>query len=92
MNSLTFEKADTERFPCLALAYEAAKRGGNIPCALNAANEVAVYAYLHERIALYDIARIAEGCIAGADFVGNPSLEDIFATHEAVTAKAREML
>ena len=92
LGSLTFEKADTDRFPCLALAYEAAKRGGNIPCALNAANEVAVDAYLHDRIGFYDIARIAEFCVAGAVFVGNPSLDDIFATHEAVTAKAREML
>lgn len=92
LGSLSFEKADTERFPCLALAYDAIKRGGNIPCALNAANEVAVQAFLQDRIAFYDIARICEACGTGADFVADPSLDDIFATHEETLAKAREMV
>ncbi len=92
LGSFSFEKADTERFPCLALAYDAIKRGGNIPCALNAANEVAVQAFLQDRIAFYDIARICEACGTGADFVADPSLDDIFATHEETLAKAREMV
>ena len=92
LGSLSFEKADMERFPCLALAYDAIKRGGNIPCALNAANEVAVQAFLQDRIAFYDIARICEACSTGADFVADPSLDDIFATHEETLAKAREMV
>ena len=92
IGSLSFEKADTERFPCLALAYEAIRRGGNVPCALNAANEVAVAAFLQDRIGFYDIARIAEGCINGLNFVANPTLDDIFATNEETVAKAKEML
>lgn len=89
---LSFEKPDLDKFPCLALAYEAIRRGGNIPCALNAANEVAVAAYLEGRIGFYDIARIVEDGISGADFAANPSLDEVFATHEAAVARARKML
>ena len=90
--SLSFSSADTERFPCLALAYEAIRRGGNIPCAMNAANEVAVAAFLQGRIGYYDIARIVEDGISGADFAASPSLDDIFATNEAAAARARKLL
>ena len=92
VGALHFEKADTERFPCLSLAYAALERGGNACCALNAANEVAVDAFLHGRIGFYDIARIGAACLDGLDFVANPSLEDIFDTHAQVSAHAREML
>jgi len=90
--SLTFKHADLDRFPCLGLAYEAIKRGGNVPCAMNAANEVAVAAFLQDKIGFYDIARIVEDSIAGVDFVANPSLDDIFATDEAAAARAKELL
>ena len=90
--SLSFSSADTERFPCLALAYEAIRRGGNIPCAMNAANEVAVAAFLQGRVDYYDIARIVEDGISGADFAASPSLDDIFATNEAAAARARKLL
>ena len=92
LGPLHFEGADLDRFPCLGLAYEAIRRGGNAPCALNAANEVAVAAFLQDRIGFYDIARMCERALSGLDFVAEPSLDDIFATHEAVTAKSRETL
>jgi len=78
---LSFEKPDFDRFPCLSLAYEAIGRGGNIPCALNAANEVAVAAFLQGQISYYDIARINRKCMDSVAFVAEPSLSDIFDTN-----------
>ena len=84
LGSLNFEAPDTDRFPNLRLAYEAIERGGNAPCALNAANEVAVAAYLRGQIGFYDISRINEKCLLGLNFVAEPSLEDIFETNAEV--------
>ena len=88
LHGLSFEAPDTARFPCLALAFEALRRGGNAPCALNAANEVAVAAYLKDLISFYDIAKICEKALSGLNFAANPSLEDIFATNREVAAIA----
>lgn len=88
IRSLSFEKPDLGRFPCLRLAYEAIERGGNAPCALNAANEVAVTAFLKGLISFYDIARINEKCLAGLNFAAKPSLDDIFATNLEVATIA----
>ena len=82
LGGLSFEAPDTDRFPNLRLAYEAMERGGNAPCALNAANEVAVAAYLKGLIGFYDISRINAKCLAGVNFVADPSLDDIFQTNE----------
>ena len=84
LGSLNFEAPDLGRFPNLRLAFEAIERGGNAPCALNAANEVAVAAYLKGQIAFYDISRINEKCLAGLNFAANPSLDDIFETNAEV--------
>ena len=84
LGSLNFESPDTDRFPNLRLAYEAIERGGNAPCALNAANEVAVAAYLKGLIGFYDISRINEKCLRGLNFVADPSIEDIFETNAEV--------
>jgi len=92
LGALTFFEPDPVKFPCLGLSYEAIRRGGNIPCALNAANEVAVAAFLQDRIGFYDISAVVGKCLGGTDFVANPTLEDIFATHEAVTARATELI
>jgi 1-deoxy-D-xylulose-5-phosphate reductoisomerase len=89
---LHFEKPDLGRFPNLRLAYEAIERGGNAPCALNAANEVAVKAYLGGTISFYDIARINEACLRGLNFVANPSLDDIFATNDEIATQAAAMV
>jgi 1-deoxy-D-xylulose-5-phosphate reductoisomerase len=92
IGSLSFAEADTSMFPCLALAYEAIKRGGNVPCALNSANEIAVAAFLEGRIGFYDIPRLCEEAMNGLNFVAEPSLDDIFATHEETAAKTRERI
>mgnify|MGYP003314901449 CR=1 FL=1 len=81
LGGLHFSAPDFKKFPCLRLAFEAIERGGNAPCALNAANEVAVAAYLKDSISFYDIAKINEKCLAGLNFVKNPTLEDIFETN-----------
>lgn len=92
LGSLSFEEPDPDRFPNLALAYEAIERGGNAPCALNAANEVAVQAYLRNEIGFYDISRINGACLKGMDFASEPSLEDIFETDRIVREKAGKLI
>lgn len=88
IGKMTFEAPDLRRFPCLELAYEALRRGGNAPCALNAANEIAVAAYLKDMISFYDIARINEKCLVGLNFVAEPALDDIFETNREIASKA----
>lgn len=89
LGKMTFEEADITRFPCLELAYESIRRGGNAPCALNAANEVAVAAYHKGLISFYDIAKINERCLTtGLNFVEQPTLEDIFQTNKEIAAIA----
>lgn len=88
MGHLSFEAPDMKKFPCLELAYDAIKRGGNVPCALNAANEVTVAAYLKGLIGFYDIARINEKCMLGMNFAADPSLEDVFLTNKEIATIA----
>jgi 1-deoxy-D-xylulose-5-phosphate reductoisomerase len=76
--SLTFEKPDTETFANLALAYEALNQGGIMPCVLNAANEIAVDAFLHEKISFLQISEIVEACLDKTTNKQKPSLEDYF--------------
>ena len=92
LGSLTFQAPDLKRFPNLELAYEAIRRGGNAPCALNASNEVAVAAYLKGLISFYDISRINEKCLAGMDFVAQPELDDIFETNRMVASMANDYI
>ena len=92
LGALTFFEPDLEKFPCLKLAFEAISRGGNLPCALNAANEAAVAAYLEDKIGFYDIAAVAADTIACTEFVAEPSLDDIFATNEEAFARARKQI
>ena len=92
LGALTFYEPDLEKFPCLKLAFEAIGRGGNLPCALNAANEAAVAAYLEDRIGFYDIAAVAADTLACTEFVAEPSLDDIFATNEEAFARARKQI
>ena len=90
--ALTFFEPDLEKFPCLKLAFDAIARGGNIPCALNAANEAAVAGYLQDRIGFYDIASVAADTLARTKFVADPTLDDIFATNEEAFAHARSLI
>ncbi|MCI1785394.1 MAG: 1-deoxy-D-xylulose-5-phosphate reductoisomerase [Bacteroidales bacterium] len=92
IGNLSFFEPDMEKFPALALAFKAITRGGNIPCAMNAANEAAVAAYLQDRIGFYDISDIVNECMDGVDFVGDPGLEDIFETNDTVYSKAKEII
>jgi len=75
-SSLTFEQADIKNFRNLAIAFSAMEKGGNSPCIMNAANEVAVEAFLNKRIGFLDIPRIVEDTIGKASFIKNPALED----------------
>ncbi len=92
LGSLTFEEPDLSRFPALGLAYSALDRGGNIPCAMNAANEVAVAAYLRDEISFYGIPELVSECMERTPFIGNPSLDDIFATNDETAALARTLI
>ena len=92
LGSLTFEKPDEERFPALDLAKEAAEKGGNLPCIMNAANEVAVAAYLQDRISFYGITDVVEKCMNAVDFIPDPDIDEIFATDRAAAARAEAMI
>jgi 1-deoxy-D-xylulose-5-phosphate reductoisomerase len=78
--NLTFEKPDLETFTNLKLAYNALELGGNVPCVLNAANEIAVEAFLQDRIKFLQIAALNEACLEKVSFIGKPSIEDYVAT------------
>lgn len=92
LGSITFARPDMEKFPALRLAFDAIEKGGNIPCALNAANEAAVAAFLEGRLDFYGISDVVGNCIAGADFVAEPTLEQVFETHNQVFIKAKELI
>ena len=92
LGALTFFEPDLEKFPCLQLAFDAIGRGGNIPCALNAANEAAVAGYLQDKIGFYDIASVAADTLARTEFVADPTLDDIFATNEEAFAHAQRLI
>jgi 1-deoxy-D-xylulose-5-phosphate reductoisomerase len=77
MGSLTFERPDTQRFPCLKLAYDALQSGGSAGCVINAANEVAVHAFLHDRLRFTDIPRLIESSLEHMEHLSHPSLTDI---------------
>lgn len=91
LQGLTFEEPDMEKFPCLSLAFEAIRKGGNVPCAMNAANEAAVAAFLKDGIRFYDIPEIISACMAGVDFVEKPTVEDLLSTNAQVYRVAAEM-
>ena len=80
LGSLTFERPDLERFPCLGLAYDALARGGNMPCIVNAANEVANLAFRKEEITYGQIAELISKAMQHITFIANPTLDDLFHT------------
>ena len=90
--ALTFFEPDREKFPCLQLAFDAIGQGGNIPCAMNAANEAAVAAYLQDKIRFYDIPEVISAVMATTSFVQQPSVEDVFATHEEAYTQAQRRI
>jgi 1-deoxy-D-xylulose-5-phosphate reductoisomerase len=83
----TFEKPDNESFRCLNIAYEAIRLGGNMPCIMNAADEVAVHAFLRDEITFLQIPELIEQCMTKVSFIKTPTLSD----YEATDIEAREM-
>ncbi|MDR1699456.1 MAG: 1-deoxy-D-xylulose-5-phosphate reductoisomerase [Prevotellaceae bacterium] len=77
---LTFENPDLQRFRNLAIAYESMRKGGNVPCIMNAANEVVVEAFLKEKIGFLRMSDVIEETIEKVDFIGKPSYEDYVGT------------
>lgn len=88
--NLTFDKPDMEKFPLLRMSYEAITAGGNQPCILNAANEVAVKAFLNNQIKFVRMPDIAAFAIGKVAHIPHPDLNDLIQTHEETTAVARE--
>ena len=87
IHQLTFEKPDYEKFRNLRLAYDALRRGGNIPCILNAANEVAVDAFLKGKIGFFAMSDIIEQTISETAFISSPTLDDYIATDREARAR-----
>ena len=79
-NQLNFDEPDVKTFRNLSLATEALRRGGNTPCVLNAANEIAVYAFLRNRIGFLDMTELIEKTLEKIEYIANPTLEDYFET------------
>lgn len=90
LSALTFQKPDFDRFPCLKLAYQAMNAGGAAPCVLNAANEVAVAAFLDKRIKFTDIAQVVAHCLAQDFSDGRHDIESLLA-QDAQTRRQAEV-
>ena len=75
---LTFAQPDTKTFRCLDLAFQAIRKGGNLPCVMNAANEIAVQKFIDGEIGFLQIADYVESVMQKAPFIANPTLEDLF--------------
>lgn len=80
VRNLDFFKPDYNKFPCLRIATEAISKGGNLPCSMNAANEVAVHHYLKGGMPFSSIPKVIENVLSGTKFVAEPTLEEIFDT------------
>ncbi len=87
--TLTFEQPDMETFRNLGLAFEALDKGGNLPCILNAANEVAVDAFLKDQIGFLAMSDLLADCMEKGTFLANPSLEDYIETDQVTREMAR---
>ena len=92
LSALTFEKPDLSRFPGLGLAYQALACGGTMSAILNGANEIAVDAFLHDRIRFGQIAQLVEETMAAVPVTQHPTLEQVFESDLKARAKAKELL
>ncbi|HLC83403.1 MAG TPA: 1-deoxy-D-xylulose-5-phosphate reductoisomerase [Bacteroidia bacterium] len=90
--SLTFEPADTKTFRNLALAFEAMNKGGNAPCILNAANEIAVAAFLKDKIGFLQMSDVVEKCLQTVAHIAKPSYEDYVETDRETRRVALELI
>jgi len=90
--ALHFELPDIENFRNLALAFEALEKGGNLPCILNAANEIAVQAFLREELGFLQIPELIERCMQSVNFIHDPGLEDYIKTDQLTRIRAKEII
>ena len=92
IKEFTFEKPNLEVFPNLRLAYEALEKGGNIPCVVNAANEVCVAAFLNDRIKFTDMPRLIERAMDEATYILKPTLDDYLETDKEIRRVVEEWI
>ena len=92
MQDLTFERPDLERFPCLAMAYEAIRRGGNAACVVNAANEVVNLAFRQEKCGFLQMAEIIQKTLDKVAYIKEPTLDDYLETDRIARLTATEFL
>jgi 1-deoxy-D-xylulose-5-phosphate reductoisomerase len=91
-NTLTFDEPDLRTFRNLALAIEALERGGNLPCVMNAANEIAVYAFLRNRIGFLDMTDIVENTMQKVTFIQKPTLQEYYESDGEARSYAADMI
>ena len=92
IHNLTFEVPDVKIFRNLALAFNALEKGGNMPCILNAANEIAVDSFLNNQLDFLQIPEVVEQCMDSIPFINKPTLEDYFETNNSTRTKAKEII
>ena len=92
LKSLTFEKPDTKRFPCLQFAYDALQRGGNMPCIVNAANEIVNRAFIEDRISFTRIAEIIQKTMQHVPFSQESELDTYLLTDQEARAYAASLI
>ena len=92
LGGFTFSEPDLDRFPCLRIAIESMRRGGNIPCAMNAANEVAVAAFLNGEIRFTDIPKVISGSIDRCSFIKEPDLGAVLDTDREIRETAADII
>jgi 1-deoxy-D-xylulose-5-phosphate reductoisomerase len=90
--ALTFEQPDAETFQNLTLAFEAMKKGGNQPCVLNAANEVAVDCFLKDKIGFLEMSDMIASCLNKVGFIATPNIEDYVSTDKETRILALEYM
>jgi 1-deoxy-D-xylulose-5-phosphate reductoisomerase len=89
---LTFEQPDTETFRNLQLAFNAMAKGGNLACIMNAANEIAVDAFLQDKIGFLQMSDLIETCMQKVAFIESPSIDDYIQTDEATRRLATTLI
>jgi 1-deoxy-D-xylulose-5-phosphate reductoisomerase len=92
MANLTFERPDVDRFPSIRLGHYALSEGGTTACVINAANEIAVAAFLHEKIGFLDIHRIITRSLEKIEYIANPGYEDYVSINAATRAFAQSLI
>ena len=92
IHTLTFEVPDVKNFRNLALAFNALEQGGNMPCILNAANDIAVEAFLNNHLGFLQIPEVVEQCMSSVQFINEPTLADYCSTNDAARQKAKQII